>query len=127
MLHAIKSLLDGTIDRDLQVFRIFEEYISILTEQQNASFKHFRNDFGFEQAKDINVRLHIDIRNDLDALLELRNLQDELNTIDKLIKEQWTCVADMIHQYKELINDHNQGLNGISFLYDVQQVLREHE
>ena len=35
--HAVKALLDRTTDRNLQVFRIFEEYISILTEQQTQS------------------------------------------------------------------------------------------
>lgn len=127
VLHAIKALLDRTTDQNLQVFRIFEEYISILTEQQNSSFKHFRNNHRFERAKDTNAQSHIDNRKDLDALLELRDIQDELNTIDKLIKEQQTCVSDMIIQYNHLIKDYSKGINGISFLYDVQQFLNEHK
>ena len=30
VFHAVRALLDGTTDTNLQVFRIFEEYISIL-------------------------------------------------------------------------------------------------
>ena len=127
VFHAIKALLDRTSDRNLQVFRIFEEYISILTEQQNSSFKHFRNNHRFEKAKDVNAQSHIDNRKDLDALLELRDIEDELNTIDKLIKEQQTCVLDMITQYKDLNAYHHKGLNGINFLYDVQQFINEHK
>lgn len=127
MFHAIKALLDRTADRNLQVFRIFEEYISILTEQQTSSFKHFRNNHRFEKAKDINASSHIDNRKDLDALLELRDIEDELNTIDKLLKEQQTCVQDMITQYKDLNATHIKGLNGLNFLYDVHQFLTDHK
>ncbi len=41
--HAITALLDHTRDLNLQIFRIFEEYISELTGQQNRSFKEFRD------------------------------------------------------------------------------------
>lgn len=125
--HAIKTLLDRTTDWNLQVFRIFEEYISILTEQQTSSFKHFRNNHRFEKAKDINAQSHIDNRKDLDALLELRDIEDELNTIEKLIKEQQTCVSDMISQYHDLNARHSKGVNGINFLLDVQQFLHDHK
>lgn len=125
--HAIKALLEGTTDRNLQVFRIFEEYISILTERQTSSFKQFRNNHIFEAAKDVNIQSHINNRKDLDALLELRDIEDELNTIDKLIKEQQTCVSDIIDQYKHLNATHRKGLNGINFLVEVQQFLNEHK
>ena len=125
VFHAIKALLERTTDRNLQVFRIFEEYISILTEQQTASFKTFRNSHRFETAKDLNAQSYIDNRKDLDALLELRDIEDELNTIDKLIREQQTCVKDMMTQYKDHI--HGKGLNGINFLYDAHQFLTEHK
>ncbi|KAL6715262.1 hypothetical protein ACLMJK_007526 [Lecanora helva] len=127
VFHAIKALLDKTNDRNLQVFRIFEEYISILTEQQTSSFKHFRNNHKFEIAKDINAQQHIDNQNDLDSLLELRDIEDELNTIGKLIKEQQGCVSDMIFQYEHLIKEHSKGHNGINFLADVQSFLNEHQ
>ena len=59
VFHAVKALLDRTNDRNLQVFRIFEEYISILTEQQTLSFKEFRNNHQYKNAKDINAQQHI--------------------------------------------------------------------
>ena len=125
--HAVKALLDRTTDRNLQVFRIFEEYISILTEQQTRSFKEFRNNHQYEKAKDVNAQQHIDNRKDLDALLELRDIEDELNTIDKLIKEQQSCVSDMIRQYHDLNARQEKGSNGIHFLYDIDQFLKEHK
>ena len=127
VFHAIKALLDRTTDRNLQVFRIFEEYISILTEQQTSSFKHFRNNHRFEKAKDVNAQQHIDNQKDLDALLELRDIEDELNTIGKLIKEQQACVSDMLTQYEHLNKYHAKGLNGVTYLADVQQFLAEHK
>lgn len=125
--HAVKALLDRTTDRNLQVFRIFEEYISILTEQQTLSFKEFRNNHQYKKAKDVNAQQHIDNRKDLDALLELRDIEDELNTIDKLIKEQQNCVLEMTKQYRDLITRHGKGFNGINFLHDVDQFLTEHK
>ena len=125
--HAVKALLDRTTDRNLQVFRIFEEYISILTEQQTLSFKEFRNNHQYKKAKDINAQQHIDNRKDLDALLELRDIEDELNTIDKLIKEQQSCVSEMLKQYRDLNNRHGKGFNGINFLHDVDLFLTEHK
>ena len=127
VMHAVKALLgDRTTDRNLQVFRIFEEYISILTEQQTSSFKHFRNNHGFQNAKDISAAQHIDNRRDLDALLELRDIEDELNTIDKLIREQQACVADMLSQYDHL-TPRDRGHNGVEFLHITSQFLVEHK
>lgn len=127
VLHAVKALLDRTTDRNLQVIRIFEEYISILTEQQTISFKDFRNNHQFKKAKNINApQQHIDNRKDLDALLELRDIEDELRTIDKLIQEQQKCVSDMLAQYLEL-NARGKGHNGSSFLHEIQQFLGEQQ
>ena len=127
VFHAIRALLEGATDPNLQVFRIFEEYISILTERQTASFKHFRNNHMFERAKDTHAQSHIDNRKDLDALLELRDIEDELNTIDKLLKEQQTCVQDMITNYAHLNTAHKIGLNGTNFLLEIQVFLAEHK
>jgi len=128
--HAVKAMLDRTIDRDLQVFCIFEEYISILTERQTKSFKKFRNKHGLEDAEDINDEHHIDNRTDLNALLELRDIEDELNTIRKLIKEQQSCVSNMLDRYNMLRLQHgigDLGVNGISFLTEVNQFLGEND
>lgn len=127
VFHAVKALLERTTDRNLQVFRIFEEYISILTEQQTLSFKDFRNNHQYEKARDVNAQQHIDNRKDLDALLELRDIEDELNTIDKLIKEQQNCVSEMIKHYRDLNLYHGKGFNGITFLFDIEQFLNEHK
>ena len=127
VMHAIKAMFNDNVkDRDLQVFRIFEEYISILTEQQTSSFKHFRNNHRWEKAKDINAAQHIDNRRDLDALLELRDIEDELNTIDRLIKEQQVCVTDMESQYKNLAPQ-EKGINGLEFLHDAASFLKDHQ
>lgn len=127
VMHAVKAMFgDGVTDRDLQVFRIFEEYISILTEQQTSSFKHFRNNHRWEKAKDINAAQHIDNRKDLDALLELRDIEDELNTIDRLIKEQQACVMEMELQYKTRALP-DEGINGLEFLQVAAQFLKDHQ
>ena len=126
VMHAVKALLEGTTDGNLQVFRIFEEYISILTEQQTSSFKHFRNNHGFEKAKDINAQQHIDNSKDLDALLELRDIEDELNTIDKLVKEQQSCVSEMHSQYEQLTTRYGKGHNGFTWLTETSQFLADH-
>ena len=126
--HAIKGMLVHTIDRDLQVFEIFSEYISILTERQTSSFKQFRNKHGFEGARDISDQQHIDNRRDLDALLELRDIEDELNTIRKLIKEQDDCVSSMISRYESLHADHNKtdlGAHGTALLIEARNSLKE--
>jgi hypothetical protein len=41
--HAVTVFLEQKSDKDLEVFRIFEEYISILTEHLTMAFKEFRN------------------------------------------------------------------------------------
>ena len=69
----------------------------------------------------------VDNRKDLDALLELRDIEDELKTIDKLIKEQLICVSEMIKQYRDLNDHRRKGFNGINFLFDVEQFLNEHK
>ena len=124
--HAVKALLDDTNDLNLQVFRIFEEYISILTERQTVSFKEFRNN---NRSKDpTNLALnrlprYFDNTSDLDALLELRDIEDELNTMDKLFKEQQKSVSDMLDQYKRLNQGQKKGIAGTYFLHEVQHTL----
>ena len=127
VMHAVNAMFgDSVKNGDLQVFRIFEEYISILTEQQTSSFKGFRNDHRGEKAKDIKAEQHIDNREDLDALLELHDIEDELNTIDRLIKEQQTCVTDMEVQYRSLALQEEKGVNGLRFLHVAAQFLKDH-
>ncbi|KAJ5947732.1 hypothetical protein N7466_000747 [Penicillium verhagenii] len=105
MLHAVTVLLDRTLHRDLQVLRIFEESISILTESVTKSFKRFRNR-GFanrpadhDRTTDGKIMTNAQRdqrdrqvarqnRDDLSVLLELRDIEDELSTIIKLLDQQ---------------------------------------
>ena len=126
VFHAVKALLDHTSDLNLQVFRIFEEYISILTERQTISFKEFRNNNRWKDPKDLALKRsprYFDNSNDLDALLELRDIEDELNTLDKLFKEQQKSVLDMIPQYHDLNQHQKKGFYGTHFLQEVRHTL----
>ncbi|KAJ6065534.1 hypothetical protein N7444_001187 [Penicillium canescens] len=116
MLHAVTVLLDKTLHHDLQVLRIFEESISILTESVTKSFKRFRNR-GFtnrpadhDRTKDgkIMTAAQRDYRErqvakrnreDLSVLLELRDIEDELSTILKLLDQQDTVIKSMIKYF----------------------------
>ncbi|KAL8789142.1 MAG: hypothetical protein Q9195_006963 [Heterodermia aff. obscurata] len=124
--HAIKALLDHANDRELQVFRIFEEYISILTERQTISFKEFRNNHRFKDPKSIDAKRlprYVDNSADLDALLELRDIEDELNTLDKLFKEQQRGVSDMLSHYVELNNVSGKAIFGTQWLMEINHTL----
>ncbi|KAJ5723507.1 hypothetical protein N7488_001542, partial [Penicillium malachiteum] len=104
-LHAVTVLLDRTLHHDLQVLRIFEESISILTESVTKSFKRFRNRGPADRPADHNRTAEGKImtstqrnqrerqvarrnRDDLSVLLELRDIEDELSTIIKLLDQQ---------------------------------------
>lgn len=63
----------------------------------------------------------------MDALLELRDIEDELNTIDKLFKEQSRGVSDMIHHYEDLKKHRGKGLHGIHLLQEVSHSLNEYK
>ncbi len=124
VFHAIKALPERATHRDLQVFRIFDEYISVLTESQIRRFIQFRDNQRFSMAKDRSGLPYLDNRDELNALLELRDVDDELTIITKLIKEQQACISDMVAQYHDL-NTCNKGLKGIDFLVEAQQFLDE--
>ncbi|CAG8893388.1 unnamed protein product [Penicillium egyptiacum] len=116
MLHAVTVLLDKTLHHDLQVLRIFEESISILTESVTKSFKRFRNR-GFTNrpadhdrtadgkimtaAQQDYKELQVARRNreDLSVLLELRDIEDELSTILKLLDQQDTVIKSMVKYF----------------------------
>ncbi|KAJ5788736.1 Mitochondrial substrate/solute carrier [Penicillium paradoxum] len=116
MLHAVTVLLDKTLHHDLQILRIFEESISILTESVTKSFKRFRNR-GFTNrpsdhdraasGKTMSAAQRDDIeheaarrnREDLSVLLELRDIEDELSTILKLLDQQDTVIKSMTRYF----------------------------
>ena len=121
--HAVTALLDQIEDKDLQVFRIFEEYISELTEQQTKSFKEFRDHHRYREIDIQKLPKYVDNRDDLNAVLELRDIDDELGTIEKLLGEQHQCVTDMLNQFEELKTSHNKGHHGYYLLQEVKQII----
>lgn len=102
------------------------EYISILTERQTVSFKEFRNNHRFRDSKSLDAKRlprYVDNSADLDALLELRDIEDELNTLDKLFKEQQRGVSDMLTHYAELNRQQGKGALGIQWLTEINHTL----
>ncbi|KAL4975881.1 hypothetical protein BDW66DRAFT_63176 [Aspergillus desertorum] len=117
VLHAVTVLFDRTLHSDLQILRIFEESISILTELTTKSFKQFRNR-GFvtrpaeynktregrimtaaeREGRDREAALQN--RNDLSSMLELRDIADELGTIMKLLEQQTATINDMAKYFE---------------------------
>ncbi|KAE8151169.1 hypothetical protein BDV25DRAFT_139154 [Aspergillus avenaceus] len=118
VLHAVTILLDRTLDHDLQILRIFEESISILTESTTKSFKRFRARGFIARPADFNKtiegktmtaaerddrdrRVADQNREDLSTLLELRDIIDELGTILKLLEQQTTTVNLMAQYFQD--------------------------
>ncbi|KAF4210015.1 hypothetical protein CNMCM8927_003280 [Aspergillus lentulus] len=116
--HAVTVLLDRTLHHDLQVLRIFEESISILTESVTKSFKRFRSrGFTINPAQhnktadgrtmteaerdERDIRVARQNREDLSALLELRDIMDELGTIMKVLEQQTTTVKTMARYFAD--------------------------
>ncbi|KAF4163701.1 hypothetical protein CNMCM6936_000488 [Aspergillus lentulus] len=116
--HAVTVLLDRTLHHDLQVLRIFEESISILTESVTKSFKRFRSrGFTINPAQhnktadgrtmteaerdERDIRVARQNREDLSALLELRDIMDELGTIMKVLEQQTTTVKTMASYFAD--------------------------
>ncbi|KAI9654644.1 MAG: hypothetical protein M1821_005851 [Bathelium mastoideum] len=105
---AITVFLDNMQEKKLQVFRIFEDYISQLTEEQTESFKKFRDNHRDETLGRLDgyPQLHRpvdDSGTDLANYLELRDIEDELTTLLKLFNEQTTVVQSMIDQWKGIM------------------------
>ncbi|KAJ5307553.1 hypothetical protein N7476_008209 [Penicillium atrosanguineum] len=117
MLHAVTVLLDKTLHHDLQVLRIFEESISILTESVTKSFKRFRNGGFTNGPADYNLtasgrpmsaternerdrKIALRNREDLSVLLELRDIEDELATILRLLDQQDGVIKSMMKYFE---------------------------
>ncbi|KAK8001660.1 hypothetical protein PG991_013882 [Apiospora marii] len=119
-LHAVTVLLDRTSHRDLEIFRIFEEALGVLTERMTFSLKRFRmqsfrdrindesdsSELEDNRTESIKKRHQQEIeqserenRENTSALLELRDMDDELNTMDNLFLEQKTTLAHMKDLY----------------------------
>ncbi|KAL5613191.1 hypothetical protein FOVSG1_002254 [Fusarium oxysporum f. sp. vasinfectum] len=116
VLHAVTVLLDRSSHPDLEVFRIFEEAISVLTEKLTSSLKTFRAE-GFRdkasayepvenKARSIRARhkaegrrAEEDNRDNTSALLELRDIEDELLILVHLFERQSKVVSSMLSTY----------------------------
>lgn len=159
-LHAVSVLLDRPSHPDLEVFRIFEEAISVLvsppppfprhtttnltrqTERLTSSLKEFRSQ-GFrdkaldhspvqdgartirKRHKEEGRRAERDNRDNTAALLELRDMEDELQTLLHLFERQSRVVASMHAAYSrpEL---RERAANGRAFLAEALARLREY-
>ncbi|KAL6879162.1 hypothetical protein J3F83DRAFT_758857 [Trichoderma novae-zelandiae] len=110
--HAVSVLLDRSSHPDLEVFRIFEEAISVLTEKLTTSLKEFRSEgfrdkaFDYEpvenKARSIRQRhqeegrrAERENRDNTSALLELRDIEDELATLLSLFERQIRVIQSM--------------------------------
>ncbi|GAW19069.1 hypothetical protein ANO14919_085530 [Xylariales sp. No.14919] len=118
-LHAVTVLLDRASHPDLEIFRIFEGAIGILTERMTSSLKRFRmesynkthDDSDSDDPDDntteaIKKRHNREIeraerqnRENTSAVLELRDMEDELHTFLNLFTEQQDTIKSMKASY----------------------------
>lgn len=106
-------LLDRSTHPDLDIFRIFEEAVSILTETMTSSLKRFgvsafsgeHNYQSIETMKSLSIRgrhrLEVErareeSRNSTSTLLELRDVEDELKSLLNLFGEQQDHITTML-------------------------------
>ncbi|KAK8041018.1 hypothetical protein PG994_014025 [Apiospora phragmitis] len=146
-LHAITVLLDRTSHRDLEVFRIFEEALGVLTERMTFSLKRFRmqsfrdriadepgssSELEDNRTKSIKKRHKREIeqserenRHNTSALLELRDMDDELTTMESLFQEQKAALVHMqeIYHRPEL---RSQTVHGRAYLDEALTRLDEY-
>ncbi|KAK7740988.1 hypothetical protein SLS53_005051 [Cytospora paraplurivora] len=116
VLHAVSVLIDRSNHPDLEIFRIFEEAISILTEKMTSSLKRFRtlghkSKYGIDDDDDLKTssirarhkredeRAERENRDNTSALLELRDIEDELSTLKHLFEEQEEQINTMLAIY----------------------------
>ena len=95
-----------------------------MTEAQTRSFKHFRDNHRYQSVQDRasnNLDL-ADNREDLNNLLELRDVEDELTSIQKLLTEQRKLILQVIQQFKE-VNDCQMGVSGTKFLQEAHSAV----
>ncbi|KAI1435961.1 hypothetical protein GGR50DRAFT_654048 [Xylaria sp. CBS 124048] len=141
-LHAVTVLLDRASHPDLEIFQIFEEAIGILTEKMTYSLKEFRlqsyskvyddsesDDPEDNGSKAIRMRHQRELeraerqnRENTSALLELRDLDDELHTLLNLFSEQQDTILNML----ESSSKSEQGFTEFGQLY-LNEALRRLE
>ncbi|TFB03856.1 hypothetical protein CCMA1212_004116 [Trichoderma ghanense] len=140
--HAVSVLLDRSSHPDLEVFRIFEEAISVLTEKLTTSLKEFRSEgfrdkaFDYEpvenKARSIRQRhqeegrrAERENRDNTSALLELRDIEDELATLLTLFERQTRVISSMHGIYnRSEMQAHT--VHGRKFLHEALKRLAEY-
>ncbi|ETS86091.1 hypothetical protein PFICI_04116 [Pestalotiopsis fici W106-1] len=148
-LHAVTVLLDRTSHPDLEIFRIFEEAIGILTERMTSSLKRFRmqtfrerihesesdsEDYDDNRSESIKQRHKRELeqaerenRENTSALLELRDMDDELKTLSNLFREQTTVIEKMrsLYEDRDELREHTH--NGRRYLDEALSRLADYE
>ena len=59
--------------------------------------------------------------------MEIRDIRDELGTIQKLFTEQHSSILKMLGQYEKLNRLHYKGLHGIYLLREADQAILGYE
>ncbi|KAK3316339.1 hypothetical protein B0H66DRAFT_604635 [Apodospora peruviana] len=112
-LHAVTVFLDKASHPDLDIFPIFEEAIGLLAERMTSNMKEFRTQsFGSltdDEGSITSIKkrhkrqleaAERENRENTSALLELRDMEDELGTLQKLFKTQKQVIQDMKRIYE---------------------------
>ncbi|KAI0157951.1 hypothetical protein GGR52DRAFT_582787 [Hypoxylon sp. FL1284] len=145
-LHAITVLLDRSSHPDLEVFRIFEEALGLLTERMTVALKRFRMQTFRDNFHDDSDSDELDNRSETikerhkrklqqaerenrentSAMLELRDMDDELNTMKNLFSEQESTIKQMKECYeKPELRPYTE--NGLGFLEEALKRLQEYQ
>ncbi|KAI1505797.1 hypothetical protein F5X99DRAFT_217790 [Biscogniauxia marginata] len=122
ILHSVTVLLDRTSHPDLEIFRIFDEALGILTERMTSSLKRFRmqtykdkmhDDSDSDSSEDNRSKIikqrhrrelekaERENRDNTSAVLELRDMEDELFTLKNLFSEQQDAIKAMKESYEK--------------------------
>ncbi|KAI1819347.1 hypothetical protein F4861DRAFT_546930 [Xylaria intraflava] len=143
-LHAVTVLLDRASHPDLEVFQLFEEAIGILTEKMTSCLKEFRmqsyskvyddsdsDDPDDSGSRAIKRRYQRELeraerqnRENTSALLELRDMEDELHTLLHLFAMQQDTIQSMERDNK---SDQSFTEFGRGYLKEALQRLDEYE
>ncbi|KAK1759682.1 hypothetical protein QBC47DRAFT_372787 [Echria macrotheca] len=154
VFHAVTVFLDRSSHPDLEIFRIFEEAIGLLAERMTQNMKHFRlqtfevmdseEDGDSEEEPDENSpaaikrrhkreleRAERENRENTSALLELRDMDDEMAMLLKLFETQESLIKTMktIYNGKDLnhITSNGQAYldEALEYLDDYKQQAKE--
>lgn len=151
VLHSVTVLLERSSHPDLEIFRIFEEAIGMLAEKMTMNLKGFRtqtyqelvagvsgsdaetDDPDSSTSKSIKKRYKRELekaqrenRENTSALLELRDMEDELNTLLRLFIDQEVVIEAMTGHY-ERPDLAPLTSNGRSYLKDALGRIKEYK